>query len=179
MDDAREAAQKARAGKPVGPLTLLGLEVVAIRADPAEVRPANTEAARSETYLALRDQTQLMYLGRSGSTLVLLRSRQSEQLEHSRSRVHGQNVQMRHERHTQGLDLHGLTPRDARGAHVETLLLGNRQPPASGSTRAAHCSPGRGAPFRVLTRRLRTSREAALRLGCSPRMEGITLAAAS
>jgi hypothetical protein len=49
MDDAREAAQKARAGKPVGPLTLLGLEVVAIRADPAEVRPANTEAARSET----------------------------------------------------------------------------------------------------------------------------------
>jgi hypothetical protein len=71
MDDAREAAEKARAGKHVGPLTLVGLEVVAIRADPAEVRPANEEAARSETYLDLRDQTSLMYLGRSGSTLVL------------------------------------------------------------------------------------------------------------
>jgi hypothetical protein len=70
-DDARDAAEKARAGTPVGPLTLLGLEVVTLRADRAEVRLADPKAASSETYLALRDRRRLLYLGRSGTSLVL------------------------------------------------------------------------------------------------------------
>jgi hypothetical protein len=71
IDDARDAAARARMGRPVGPLTLLGLEVVALRADRADVRLADPKAAQSETYLALRDRTRLMYLGRSGNTIVL------------------------------------------------------------------------------------------------------------
>jgi hypothetical protein len=70
-DDARDAAARARTGTPVGPLTLLGLEVVALRADRAEVRPADPKAADSAAYLALRDRKRLMYLGRSGTSLVL------------------------------------------------------------------------------------------------------------
>lgn len=65
IDDAREAAERARNGTPVGPLTLLGLEVVALRADRAEVSAADSTAAASEAYGELRDRPRLMYLGRS------------------------------------------------------------------------------------------------------------------
>jgi hypothetical protein len=71
IDDAREAAAKARNGTPVGPLTLKGVEVVALRADRAEVIPADPQAANSETYRQLKNREPLMYLGRSGSGLVL------------------------------------------------------------------------------------------------------------
>jgi hypothetical protein len=68
---ARDAAARARAGTPVGPLTLLGLEVVALRADRAELHPADPKAADAAAYLALRDEERLMYLGRFGTSLVL------------------------------------------------------------------------------------------------------------
>jgi hypothetical protein len=71
IDDAREAAAKARNGAPVGPLTLKGVEVVALRADRATVVLADPRAADSETYRLLRHREPLMYLGRSGGSLVL------------------------------------------------------------------------------------------------------------
>jgi hypothetical protein len=70
-DDARDAAEDARRGTPVGPLTIRGLEVVALRADRAYVSPVDPKAAETETYRALSHRARLMYLGRSGNTLVL------------------------------------------------------------------------------------------------------------
>ncbi len=57
------------------PLSLMGCSSSRNR---AEVSAADPKAAGSETYLELRGRTRLMYLGRSGSSLVLYdASRQS------------------------------------------------------------------------------------------------------
>ena len=78
VNDDRDAAAKVRDGKPVGPLTLRGLEVVALRADRAEVMPADPKDVGSDLFNLLRERDQaepLMYLGRSGGSLVLYDSR--------------------------------------------------------------------------------------------------------
>jgi hypothetical protein len=68
---ANDQADRAKAGTPVEPFEVLGLEILSYRANLAQVELTDPKAAGSEAYKQLKDADRLMYLGRSGSSLVV------------------------------------------------------------------------------------------------------------
>jgi hypothetical protein len=67
---ANDWADAVKKGKAVNPANLLGIELLAVRADPAVVQPVGDRARASQILTGLHGR-ELMYLGRTPSTVVL------------------------------------------------------------------------------------------------------------
>ena len=67
---ANDWADAVKKGKAVNPANLLGIELLAVRADPARVQPLGERARASQVLTGLHGR-ELMYLGRTPSTVVL------------------------------------------------------------------------------------------------------------
>jgi hypothetical protein len=74
---ANERADQAKNGNPVEPIEILGVELLALRADRARVVLVDPKAEQTQAYGQLKtarepkDRKKLLYLGRSGGTLVV------------------------------------------------------------------------------------------------------------
>jgi hypothetical protein len=67
---ANDWADAVKKGNPVNPANVLGIELLAVRADPARVEPIGARAQASRMVSGLEGR-ELMYLGRTTSTIVL------------------------------------------------------------------------------------------------------------
>ena len=72
-------AESVKAGRPVGPISLLGLNLLAIHADAAIISPAG-EASKSSASLNSLSGRTMMYLGQANGTIVLYDPRNQKTL---------------------------------------------------------------------------------------------------
>jgi hypothetical protein len=72
-------AESVKAGQPVSPISLLGLNLLAIHADAATISPAG-EASKSSTSLNSLSGRTMMYLGQANGTIVLYDARNQRTL---------------------------------------------------------------------------------------------------
>jgi hypothetical protein len=68
---ANTRADQVKQGLPVEPVRIFGLEFLSVRADLANVKATNLNAAPTPVLKKLRGREKLLYLGRTSSTLVL------------------------------------------------------------------------------------------------------------
>jgi hypothetical protein len=71
VERANDAADVAKAGAPVEPVRIFGVELLGFRADLAMIALADPKAATTDAYKELKDADTLLYLGRSSSSLVV------------------------------------------------------------------------------------------------------------
>jgi hypothetical protein len=68
---ANTRADQVKAGLPVEPVRIAGIEILSVRADLAKVKPIDLNARPSSALEELRGRDKLFYLGRTAGTLVL------------------------------------------------------------------------------------------------------------
>jgi hypothetical protein len=68
---ANTRADQVKAGLPVEPVRIAGIDVLSVRADLAKVKPIDLNARPSSALQELRGRDKLFYLGRTAGTLVL------------------------------------------------------------------------------------------------------------